>query len=223
VFAGAVLFGIFSTSDAAAQCQNLSKAGKQVPFTKEVKATPGAVYLTTVGGATPKPNGCGLNPTNTNAELTGWGGPLDTDNASIGDGVGQRLYLTIGGVRYERGVGTHSPATLVYDISAVQPSRFHAVVGMDDGEEREGGGALIGFCGNGGSAAFIFSLDGKEVFRSPTITGVKDKKQVEGVPVEFGIPAGSRELRIHITDGGDNINCDHANVADAKLIVGAGR
>ena len=34
----------------------------------------------------PKPNKCGLSPKNPEAEWTGWGGPIDTDNATIGEG-----------------------------------------------------------------------------------------------------------------------------------------
>ena len=46
----------------------------------------GVTYLSFIGGSTPKPNKCGLNPKNPEAEWTGWGGPLDTDNATIGEG-----------------------------------------------------------------------------------------------------------------------------------------
>ena len=59
----------------------------QNDYTKVVAETPGAVYLTVVNGAQPKPNACGLNPNNAAAEWTGWGGPLDGDNVTIGEGA----------------------------------------------------------------------------------------------------------------------------------------
>ena len=48
----------------------------------------GVTYLALIGGSSPKPNACGLIPKNDEGEWTGWGGPLDTDNATIGEGAG---------------------------------------------------------------------------------------------------------------------------------------
>ncbi|MFQ6039832.1 MAG: hypothetical protein ACE5PV_03165, partial [Candidatus Poribacteria bacterium] len=39
----------------------------------------GVTYLTFINGDQPKPNACGLNPSNNPAEWTGWGGPLNAD------------------------------------------------------------------------------------------------------------------------------------------------
>ncbi|GIX08149.1 MAG: hypothetical protein KatS3mg115_2552 [Candidatus Poribacteria bacterium] len=202
-------------------CVFLDAPAKDVPFTSEVKAEQGdhVVYLAVVGGDTPVPNACGLNPSNDPAEWAGWGGPLDYDNASIGEGPGTRNFITIGGVRYERGIGTHGPARLVYDLTGAPYARFSAVVGMDDEKD---GVNFAGECGHGGSAVFRFLIDGTEVFATDVITGVANGANVDGVPVEFDIPAGASQLEIVIEDGGDGNGCDHADVADAKLYLSSG-
>ena len=57
----------------------------------------GVFYLAIVNGASPKPNDCGLNPSNDEAAWTGWGGPLDGENVTIGEGAGTRNEIVIGG------------------------------------------------------------------------------------------------------------------------------
>jgi hypothetical protein len=82
-----------------------------------VKENPNAIYLSVVNGDQPKPNACGLNPSNPIAEWAGWGGPLNADNMSMGEGVGSHNDIIIGGTLFERGVGTHAVAKLVYPLT----------------------------------------------------------------------------------------------------------
>ena len=98
--AGALALGVsvLTAGSAAAQCVDLDAAAIDVPFTTTVDADADAVYLSVAGGDTPTPNDCGLNPSNDAAEWQGWGGPLETDNASIGEGAGTRNFVTIGGM-----------------------------------------------------------------------------------------------------------------------------
>jgi hypothetical protein len=215
----AVTAGV-STS-ALAQCKNLAKAAKDVPFTKEVKADANAVYLTLIGGDSPKPNACGLKPKNSAAEWMGWGGPLDTDNASIGEGVGTRNFITIGGTRFARGIGTHGLAKFVFDLTGGAYAKFAGFVGMDDEKDGPAGFANPD-CGHGGTSEFIFSVDGKEMAKSGVLKGVDAGKQVDAKLIEFAIPAGAKELTISVADGGDGIGCDHADIGDPKLILAGG-
>ncbi|MBM3239750.1 T9SS type A sorting domain-containing protein [Candidatus Poribacteria bacterium] len=181
----------------------------------------GVVYLTLIAGDTPKPNACGLNPKNPPSEWTGWDGPLDKDNVSIGEGVGSRNPITIGGVRYKHGIGTHSQAKLVYDLTGADYIKFGAVVGLDD--ETDGpvvdGKYTAPECGHGGSAQFIFSIDGRRVADSGVLKGVTNQRNTEGKNISFDIPKGSKELVIEIKDGGDGNFCDHADMGDAKLLT----
>ena len=75
VAALAIAVGAWTAGNAAAQCADLAAAAIDVPFANEVAADTGAVYLSVVGGDTPTPNDCGLNPSNDGAEWAGWGGP----------------------------------------------------------------------------------------------------------------------------------------------------
>ncbi|MBM3215793.1 hypothetical protein FJZ36_12850 [Candidatus Poribacteria bacterium] len=212
----AVGFAVVGAQSAYAQCKDIAKAAKDVKFDKEVKASKGVVYLALAGGNSSKPNDCGLNPTNPGAEWAGWGGPLVEDNASIGEGPGTRNFITIGGVRYQRGIGTHSAAKFVYSMASGSYTKLSAVVGMDDEKD---GGLAAPECGHGGSSDFIFSVDGKEMAKSGVQKGVDANKQVPGKLIEFAIPAGAKELTITITDGGDGASCDHADIGDPMLVL----
>ena len=216
----------FSAYAGKADCENIDgdgakpikavgkeDVGKQNDYDKVVEEDDrqGVTYLTFIGGSTPKPNKCGLNPKNPEAEWTGWGGPLDVDNATIGEGRGTRNHIVIGGIYFERGIGSHAIARMVYDLSGDQYLKFEGYIGMADEKDRE-------FCNHGGSSDFIFSVDGKEVFKSDTLQGIDGGKQVEAVKVEFDIAANAKELEIIMGDGGDGTTCDHSAIGDAKLL-----
>ena len=101
----ALLLG--GASMARGECVNLEAAAKEIPFEEEILEDTrlGVTYLSIIGGSDTKAaNDCGLNASNAPGEWMGWGGPLDTDNASIGEGIGTRNFLTIGGIRFERGI-----------------------------------------------------------------------------------------------------------------------
>lgn len=152
--------------------------------------------------------------------MDGVGGPLDTDNASIGEGVGTRNFVTIGGTRYERGIGAHSDATFVFDLSGGTYQRFVAYVGMDD--EKDAGAAGAGdSCGLGGTSEFAVSVDGATAFESGLLTGMSGADNVAPVLVDVDV-SGAGELTIAITGGDDGIGCDHAAVGDPKLLMASG-
>jgi hypothetical protein len=185
----------------------------QNDYTEMVAETSGATYLTVVNGDQPTPNACGLNPSNDAAEWTGWGGPLDGDNVTIGEGGGSRNEIVIGGVYFERGIGNHSPGKFVYDLTGGEYTMFHGYVGMADEKDPAE-------CGHGGSGDFMFYVDGAEVFRSDVLQGTVDGANVAPVEVELDIK-GASELVIEIGDGGDGNGCDHSAIGDAKLLIGA--
>ena len=174
----------------------------------------GVVYLSLISGSQPRPNACGLTPKNPSAEWTGWGGPLDTDNATVGEGPGTRNKIVTGGYYFKRGLGAHAVSTLVYDLSGDTYTRFEGWIGMSD--EKDPGNR---FCADGGRSNFNFLLDGHSVYRR-IVQGVwHGETNPHPVKVAFDIPSTARELKIVMGDGGDGINCDHPVIGDAKLLT----
>ena len=217
----------FNVNAAKEDCTNLERDG-EVPIKEVAKEDlailndydevveeddrKGVVYLAVIGGSQPKPNACGLIPKNDAAQWTGWGGPLNFDNVTIGEGVPTRNHIVIGGTYFERGIGAHAINTLVYDLSGDNYLKFEAYVGMSDEKDPDG-------CGHGGSSDFIFSIDGKEVTKTQTLKGAEGGENIDAFKVEFDIPSNAKELTIVMGDGGDGIGCDHSSIGDAKLLT----
>lgn len=224
IFLTGVVFSVYAGKD---DCTNIDGDGA-VPIMEvndEVANTPndydevveedtrdGVVYLALIGGSQPTPNGCGLIPKNDASQWTGWGGPLNFDNVTIGEGATTRNPIVIGGTYFERGIGAHAIATLVYDLSGDNYLRFEAYVGMSDEKDPTG-------CNHGGSSHFTFSVDGEDLVVTETLEGTVDGVNVEPLKVEFEIPADAQELTIVMGDGGDGNSCDHSTIGDAKLLT----
>jgi hypothetical protein len=176
---------------------------------------PGVVYLAPVAGAQPKANACGLKASNDPADWTGWGGPLDADNMTIGESGPTRNDIIIGGTLFERGIGTHALAKFVFPLTGDKYTRFEGYAGMSDEKDPAE-------CTFGGSSDFTFTIDGKEMVKTPVLKGNDNGVDQDVAPfkVAFDIPAGANELVIQIGQGDDG-NCgDHACVGDAKLLTG---
>lgn len=122
----------------------------------------------------------------------GWGGLRE--DKSVEDAP-----LRLRGRRFARGLGTHAPSRLAYDIPRGY-AWFEAQVGVDD----ETNGA--------GSVTVAVYLDGTSVFESPRLTGTSDAMTVR-IPL-----GGARQimLRADTTDDGERF--DHVDWADARLI-----
>ncbi|MBI2299993.1 MAG: NPCBM/NEW2 domain-containing protein [Armatimonadetes bacterium] len=106
--------------------------------------------------------------------------------------------IRIAGKEYARGLGTHAHSEVIYQLHNAY-SRFEAEVGVDD----EKGGL--------GTVDFQVLADGEKVYDSGVLKGNDPAKHVS-VPLE-----GVDELTLIVTDGGDGINCDHADWAEARL------
>lgn len=106
--------------------------------------------------------------------------------------------LKIGGRAFEYGVGTHasSECTIKLDKQAIS---FHAFVGVDD--ETQGKG----------SVRFLVYADNKVVFDSKRMKG-NDKAKEVNVDLK-----GVSVLSLEVEDGGDGIDYDHADWADASI------
>ncbi|MDT0456681.1 NPCBM/NEW2 domain-containing protein [Streptomyces sp. DSM 41527] len=127
----------------------------------------------------------------------GWG-PVEK-NTSVGErDPGDGRPISIGGTGFAKGLGVHAPSEVSF-YTGGRCSAFTAQVGIDDES------------GDRGSVGFEVWADGKQVAASPAVTGADAAKAVSA-PV-----TGAQTVRLVVTDGGDGIDYDHADWADAKF------
>ena len=112
--------------------------------------------------------------------------------------------LTLNGVVYDHGIGTHANSRFLIDLKGVT-TQFTATVGVDDEKKI-----------SAASLTFAVYVDGKKKFETPVLRG-GDKP----VPISLNV-TGAKRLTLVVTDGGDGINSDHADWADARLTLAAG-
>lgn len=129
----------------------------------------------------------------------GWG-PVERDRSNGETGPTDGRPIRIGGQAYARGLGVHAPSRVTYYLGG-RCSTFRAVVGVDDE------------VGDQGSVVFQVWADGVKVYDSGMITG-----RLPGREVEVDI-RGVEELTLVVTDGGDNKDFDHADWANAEVII----
>ena len=122
----------------------------------------------------------------------GWGKPQL--NRSI-----REKPLSIGGRKFDRGVGTHARSTYRLELAG-GTERFQASVGLDDSAGQ-------------GSVQFVVLADGKRLFDSGVMRSNTPPKTVD---VDL---KGVNSLLLQVTDGGDGVNNDHGDWAEAKFLV----
>jgi alpha-galactosidase len=127
---------------------------------------------------------------------TGWGAPKADGS------VGGRP-LSIGGKQFPHGVGTHAASTFRVNLGG-QAQRFTAQVGVDDDVEGRG------------SVEFVVTGDGRVLWRSGVVKGGQPAKTAD-VNV-----AGVQTLGLRVTDGGDGVSYDHADWAEAVILINDG-
>jgi len=123
---------------------------------------------------------------------SGWGRP-QVDKSVTGKA------LSIGGRVFEHGVGTHADSVLYIDLDG-RVERFQASVGVDDA------------AGGRGTVVFRVYGDGKKLFDSGISKGGQEAKVVD-VPL-----AGVRRVMLLAGSGGDGVDFDHANWAQARFV-----
>ena len=106
--------------------------------------------------------------------------------------------LRIAGQRFEHGLGTHAPGEMVFKLDR-KHHRFTAAVGVDDAAPKAG------------SVVFKVLLDGKEAFNSGL---VKWGQSAQKIDLDV---SSTTELRLVVTDGGDGVQGDHADWANAAV------
>lgn len=131
------------------------------------------------------------------SETNGWG-PVERDRSNGENTGGDGAPLTIGGVTYAKGLGTHAPSEVsVYLGRGCE--RLAAKIGLDDETEQPG------------SVVFQVFGDDEPLYDSGVISG-----KGAAVPIDVDV-SGVRMLSLRVTDGGDGRNFDHADWAEAAL------
>lgn len=108
--------------------------------------------------------------------------------------------MDIGGFIYRAGLGVHADSRLTYKIDG-KFLKFYADVGIDGRLEKEG------------SAIFVVSGDGKELYRSPLILG---KSTGGGVSIQVSVE-GVKELTLAVESTDDLDQADLANWGAARV------
>lgn len=110
--------------------------------------------------------------------------------------------LKIGSVSFKNGVGSHAKSVFRINLAGGS-ERFKAYAGVDTENGKN----------NRGTVNYEITGDGKTLWKSEIL-----KAGMEPVKVDLDIK-GIKQLVLIINDGGDDINYDHADWADAKFIV----
>lgn len=119
----------------------------------------------------------------------GWGGLMK--NKSVWDKT-----MCIGSQVYHRGLGTHAPAEVVYDLGGKYKA-FHGLAGLDAAAN--------------GTITVEIHVDGEKRWDSGRMARHEPAR-------EFSVSvAGAKTLIIIVTDADDGIVGDHADLADAWL------
>lgn len=130
----------------------------------------------------------------------GWGA-VEKDASNGDKKAGDGETITLDGKSYQKGLGVHAGSEIAYKLDGNYAS-FRSDIGIDDE------------VGDKGSANFEVWADGDKLFESEVMKGDSATKQVD---VDL---AGKQELKLVVTDGGDDSDFDHASWGDARLIGG---
>jgi hypothetical protein len=123
----------------------------------------------------------------------GWG--AYAVGAAVGGGE-----LILNGRAYRRGIGTHAPSRLTFDVPEGYRS-FEARVGVD------------GSVGERGSVVAVVELDGRVAYRSPVLFGG------QSVHVRISIQ-DVRQMTLIAEPAGDGKRFDHVDWVEARLLRG---
>ncbi|WP_181449609.1 NPCBM/NEW2 domain-containing protein [Streptomyces cyaneus] len=127
----------------------------------------------------------------------GWG-PVERDTSNGESAAGDGHPITIGGATYGKGLGVHAESTVDYYTGGACET-VTAEVGVDDEE------------GTGGTVAFEIWADGTRAASTGVLTNAMPAQ-----PLTADV-TGAEVVRLVVTDGGDGIDSDHADWAQARV------
>ncbi|MEW2076262.1 glycoside hydrolase family 97 catalytic domain-containing protein [Streptomyces sp. NPDC013433] len=132
-------------------------------------------------------------------ERNGWG-PVERDLSNGERDPADGGPLSIRGTEYDKGLGVHAASEVVVELGGGY-RRFTAAVGVDD----EVGGK--------GSVSFEVLADGRAAAVTEVLDGTDEVRRID-LDV-----TGVQRLTLRVTDGGDGVDSDHADWADARLMT----
>lgn len=125
-------------------------------------------------------------------------GPVERDRSVGSRGASDGRPITLDGQVYPKGLGVHAGSEISYSLDG-RCSSFTAQVGLDDES------------GAPGTVAFTVLTDGESRVTTP-VMGVDSAT----IPVSVDV-AGTDVLVLRVTDGGDGVDWDHGDWADARV------
>jgi hypothetical protein len=128
----------------------------------------------------------------------GWG-PVEKDRSNNEQPAGDGRVITIRGATFAKGLGVHAASDITYGLGA-QCTAFQADIGLDDE------------IAPNGSVVFQVFKDGVKAFDSGRLTAGSPRQTIN---VNI---TGANNLQLVVTNGGDNINSDHADWAGARVL-----
>jgi hypothetical protein len=131
------------------------------------------------------------------ASTNGWG-PAERDRSNGEQAASDGRTLTIAGSTYGKGIGAHAASTIEVNLAG-RCSTFTAEVGVD---------AEVA---TNGSVTFSVLADGTTLTTTPVLRGGQAAQRLS---VNI---TGRQVLRLQVGNGGDNINFDHADWANAQV------
>ncbi|MCY3023579.1 MAG: NPCBM/NEW2 domain-containing protein, partial [Planctomycetota bacterium] len=117
--------------------------------------------------------------------------------------------LRIGKQDFKRGLGSHANSELAVSFDPGSVKSFKAFAGVDNNHDTRG---------EFGTVEFSIGLAGKEVWRSKVLRSGDDP-----LPVSIDVPATAGELVLKADATADGPAHDHADWADAQLVMNDGR
>ena len=119
------------------------------------------------------------------------------------------------GTKYHKGMGVHAASDLVYEVKP-EYKRFVAYVGVDDCMRNYKQPSVVfqvvGDVRDGTAAA--------EAIAGETLLFQSDVMCPEmAVGVDVALPEGIKRIRLHVTDSGNGIECDHADWCSAGFVT----
>lgn len=125
-------------------------------------------------------------------------GPVERNTSNGESAAGDGHPITIGGAVYAKGLGVHAASAVEFYTGAACET-VGADVGVDDEK-----GAI-------GTVAFEIWADGTKVASTGVLTNAMPAEHLSADVT------GARTIRLVVTDGGDGIDSDHADWADAVV------
>lgn len=125
-------------------------------------------------------------------------GPVERNTSNGESAAGDGHPITLGGVVYAKGLGVHAPSAVEY-YTGKRCETVTADVGVDDEK------------GANGTVAFEIWADDTLVASTGVLTNA-----LPAQPLSADV-TGAQVVRLVVTDGGNGIDSDHADWADARL------